>query len=66
MSLHLSKCHIVGNHMSWLKCVFQTRGVRLYSWTIEYDFHLPLQEGNLTLVNVNVDLVVFTRIAGTS
>ena len=20
MSLHLSKCHIVGNHMSWLKC----------------------------------------------
>ena len=19
MSLHLSKCHIVGNHMSWLK-----------------------------------------------
>ena len=20
MSLHLSKCHIVGNHMSWLNC----------------------------------------------
>ena len=20
MSLHLSKCHIVGNHMSWLIC----------------------------------------------
>ena len=22
MSLHLSKCHIVENHMSWLNCVF--------------------------------------------
>ena len=21
MSLHLSKCHIVGNHMSWLKYI---------------------------------------------
>ena len=20
LSLHLSKCHIVGNHMPWLKC----------------------------------------------
>ena len=22
MSVHLSTCHIVGNHMSWLKCLF--------------------------------------------
>ena len=20
LSLHISKCHIVGNHMSWLEC----------------------------------------------
>ena len=23
LSLYLSKCQIVGNHMSWLKCIFR-------------------------------------------
>ena len=23
-SLHMSKCHIVGNHMSWLICIYFT------------------------------------------
>ena len=31
LSLHLSKCHIVGNHMSWLKCYLDTNTEHRFS-----------------------------------
>ena len=56
----MSKCHIVGNHMSWLiSSTSEFTSLRVSSYPAN-------RLRSNTLVTVYVDLVVFTRISGTS
>ena len=35
LTLHMSKCHIVGNHMHWLKCNSSTQSVHVVRYCLD-------------------------------
>ena len=62
MSLHLSKCHIVGNHVSWLNCEFWVKRPEIYSpCCIFYSFPGIMETDRI--VTRQLDLMTFRHSA---